>query len=424
MLLVLGLTLVLVGFGYLLFTLALSRTKKPVRLRGFDPELFVFVVPALDEERVIGRTVLNLLEACGSLGRVVVVDDGSTDRTAQILAMVGSDRLSVVERRLPDARLGKGAALNDAYRFIRRNVLAMGLDPQQVVVGIVDADGRLEPDALDRVSPYFRDPGVGAVQLLVRIRNRARWLARFQDYEFLVFSSLTQTAREKLGSVGLGGNGQFTRLSALMDLGDEPWSSCLTEDLDLGVRLAVRGWENRFCGDTTVDQQGLTSMRSLVRQRTRWAQGHFQCWRLLPRIAASDLPTTTVLDMSYYLIAPAMVLVQSLVFTLGWLWFAYVVAGEPGAWVSPRAAVSVALMYLFSMGPGLYLTNVYRRRSAELSLVQAFVMAHLLVLYNYLWYAAEWRAIWRILRRRSGWTKTARAAEAGDVVLAPVGLRA
>jgi 1,2-diacylglycerol 3-beta-glucosyltransferase len=413
---VFALTLVIVGLGYLVVTLALSRVKKPIRMRGFDPELFVFVVPALDEERVIGRTVLNLLAACGDRGRVVVVNDGSADRTAEILAMVGTDRVSVLERRAPNARHGKGAALNEAYRFIRHNVLAQGIDPQQVVVGIVDADGRLEADALERVSPYFRDPGVGAVQLLVRIRNRARWLARFQDYEFLVFSSLTQTAREKLGSVGLGGNGQFTRLAALMDLGDDPWTACLTEDLDLGVRLAVAGWENRFCGETYVDQQGLTSIRSLVRQRTRWAQGHFQCWRLLPRIARSDLPTTTVLDMSYYLIAPAMVLVQSLVFSLGWAWFAYEVAGDPGTWLSPRAGVYLALMYLISMGPGLYLTNIYRRRSTELSLAQGFAMAHLLVLYNYLWYAAEWRAIWRILRRRSGWVKTARASEGAEGV--------
>lgn len=418
MLYVLAVTLVIVGFGYLLCTLLLSRTKKPVRMRGFDPELFVFVVPALDEERVIGRTVLNLLEACGDRGPVVVINDGSTDGTADILSMVASDRLSVLERRAPNARQGKGAALNEAYRFIRHNVLASGLDPHDVVVGIVDADGRLESDALAHVSPYFRDRRVGAVQLLVRIRNRARWLARFQDYEFLVFSSLTQTAREKLGSVGLGGNGQFTRLAALMDLGEEPWSGCLTEDLDLGVRLAVEGWENRFCGETFVDQQGLTSMRSLVRQRTRWAQGHFQCWRLLPRIAKSDLPTTTVLDMSYYLIAPAMVLLQSLVFTIGWVWFAVDVAADPGTWLSMRAAVFVAMMYVLSMGPGLYLTNIYRRRSAELSFLQGFVMAHLLVLYNYLWYAAEWRAIWRILRRRSGWVKTARAAEPAEAVFA------
>lgn len=415
---VFALTLVIVGLGYLVFTLALSRHAKPVRLRGFDPELFVFVVPALDEERVIGRTVLNLLAACGERGRVVVVNDGSTDRTAQILDMVGSERVSVLERRAPNARQGKGAALNEAYRFIRHNVLAQGIDPAHVVIGIVDADGRLEPDALQRVSPYFRDPGVGAVQLLVRIRNRARWLARFQDYEFLVFSSLTQTAREKLGSVGLGGNGQFTRLAALMDLGDDPWSDCLTEDLDLGVRLAVSGWENRFCGDTFVDQQGLTSVRSLVRQRTRWAQGHFQCWRLLPRIAASDLPTTTVLDMSYYLIAPAMVLVQSLIFTLGWAWFAWDVAGDPGSWVSVRAGAYLGLMYVFSMGPGLYLTNIYRRRSSEVSLAQGFVMAHLLVIYNYLWYAAEWRAIWRLLRRRSGWVKTARSTEGAEAAFA------
>ncbi|MGH2968452.1 MAG: hypothetical protein ACRDK0_05240 [Solirubrobacteraceae bacterium] len=46
------------------------------------------------------------------------------------------------------------------------------------------------------------------------------------------FSRLVQAGRDPLGSVGLGGNGQFVRLSALQDMGDSPWSRCLTEDLD------------------------------------------------------------------------------------------------------------------------------------------------------------------------------------------------
>jgi cellulose synthase/poly-beta-1,6-N-acetylglucosamine synthase-like glycosyltransferase len=255
------------------------------------------------------------------------------------------------------------------------------------------------------------------VQLLVRIRNRAGWLGRFQDYEFLVFSSLTQTAREKLGSVGLGGNGQFSRLSALVGLGDNPWTDCLTEDLDLGVRLAIEGWENRFCGETFVDQQGLTSIKALIRQRTRWAHGHFQCWRLLPGIVRSQMATTTVLDMSYYLVAPAIGLLGSALFTAGGLWLAYIVASEPALWFSVYGLVYGLTMYVISFLPALFLAVLYWRRARDLSLTRALVLGHLLTLYNYVWYIAMWKAVVRIITRRGGWSKTARLIEPDESLL-------
>jgi cellulose synthase/poly-beta-1,6-N-acetylglucosamine synthase-like glycosyltransferase len=409
----LPLLLVGIGMSYLALTLILSRRKKPVPVGGEEPERFVFVVPALDEARVIGSTVDGLLATCGARGRVLVVDDGSSDDTAAIVRarQATDDRLWLHQRTLPNARLGKGRALNDAYRLVRDHVLGRGEDPTRVVLAVVDADGRLEPDALDHVSPYFRGPRVGAVQLLVRIRNRRRWLARFQDYEFLVFSALTQTAREKLGSVGLGGNGQFTRLAALMEFGDDPWTDCLTEDLDLGVRLAIGGWENRFCGETSVDQQGLTSVRALVRQRTRWAHGHLQCWTLVPAIVRSQMATTTVLDMCYYLLSPAMSLLASVLFTSAGVWFVYLLVTEPSVWFSMYGLVFGLTVYLLSCTPSLFLAVVYWRRSRDMSLLSALILGNLLPAYNYVWYIAMWKAVGRIVTRHTGWAKTARVIE-------------
>lgn len=407
----LSLLLIAVGLGYLVLTLGLSRTKKPVLAFGDEPEMFVFLVPALNEELVIESTVTSLLAASGDRGRVMIIDDGSTDGTADIVRPYLSDTVWLHQRAAPNAKVGKGAALNDAYRQVRSRVLTEGIDPHAVVLCIVDADGRLESDVLDHVAPYFRGARVGACQLLVRIRNRHRLLCRFQDYEFLVFSSLTQTAREKIGSVGLGGNGQFTRLSALMGLGDAPWTDCLTEDLDLGVRLAINGWENRFCGESFVDQQGLTNLRLLLRQRTRWAHGHFQCWTLIPRIIGSQMPTTTVLDMCYYLVAPALVLVGSMMFTGMFAWFLWAVISAPEFWLSLYGLVFAATVYLLSFGPAIFLAYVYWKRSGDLSLPFAILLGHLLAAYNFVWYVAEWRALGRIATGRTGWTKTARSAE-------------
>jgi 1,2-diacylglycerol 3-beta-glucosyltransferase len=412
----LSLLLVLLGLGYLVLTLLLARKKKPLPQEGREPQRFIFLVPALNEELVIGITIDGLLAACTSEDRVMVIDDGSSDDTAAIVrSRMGDPRVQLFQRTLPEAKIGKGKALNDAYRHIRQSVLADRMDPQDVVLCIVDADGRLEPRVLNEVAPYFRDERVGGVQLLVRIRNRENWLNRFQDYEFLLFASLTQTAREKLGSVGLGGNGQFTRLAALMELGDDPWSECLTEDLDLGVRLAINGWLNRFCGETYVDQQGLTNPRLLIKQRTRWAQGHFQCWKLVPKVLASQLPTVTAFDMCYYLLAPGLVLVAPIMFAVAAVFYVTSVVTQPDLWFSPYGLIYSAFQYVFTFAPALYMALKYRKRAKDLSLLRALAMGHLLALYNYIWYIAEYRAVGRILLRRNGWAKTTRSVEENSV---------
>ncbi len=419
----LGTALMAAMGGYLLLVVVLARREPPERTDSDRRLRFIFLVPALNEERVIANTIDSLLAIPGDRHRVLVIDDASDDRTAEIVRGYPPDRVWLLRRRLPDARRGKGEALNDAYRLLRRHVRQAGGDPDSVVVGIVDGDGRLRPDVLDVVGPLFADPRLGAAQIQVRIYNRAAgWLARFQDYEFLTFSTLTQRARQHLGSVGLGGNGQFTRLAALQSLGGDPWSDCLTEDLDLGLRLAMGGWGNGFTDATAVEQQGLTRVSPIIRQRTRWMQGHFQCWTHIPSLVRSQLATTTVLDLLWYLAAPGLTLIVSLVFGLPAIvlvvTFIPAVIGHAvlADWV--RWLVPV---YLLSFGPSLVFCFVYWRRARDISLPRAFAMAHLLSAYNYVWYLATWKAAGRALLRRRGWAKTARVIDA-DTPVTSVGV--
>ena len=195
------------------------------------------------------------------------------------------------------------------------------------------------------------------------------------------------------------------------DLTDGPWTACLTEDLDLGLRLALAGWRNEFTTEAEVRQQGVTSLSRVVRQRTRWLHGHMQCWRFLPTLARSSLPTVTVLDLSWYLLAPAMCLVLSVVFGLTVPLFlvlgAWQVLGAGGmewSWWYVAA-------YAASFVPAVALTRAYRREAGDIGRARTFVLAHLLWLYNYVWYLAVWRAAWRVARGRTNWAKTARVAE-------------
>src|SRR5207302_2563851 len=267
-----------------------AQEAEPGQVDGADPADYhvYYLVPCLNEALVIGATVERLLTD-GSNGRVVVIDDGSDDDTDgaakhAAVSVAASHRLRVVRRRRPEARQGKGAALNAAYPLIIRDVKRRNLDPARVVVAVMDADGRLSPGGAQAALPLFADPRIGAVQLIVRIRNRTKLICKFQDVEFWTISAISQFARSLTGTVSLGGNGQFTRLSALESLVDEPWSRSLTEDLDLGLRLAAAGWRTTTTTRAYVDQQGVESYSRLMRQRTRWYQGHLSSIRRLPEL--------------------------------------------------------------------------------------------------------------------------------------------
>ena len=133
------------------------------------------------------------------------------------------------------------------------------VDRERVIVVVVDADGRIAPSAPRFAAAHFADPEVGGVQALVRIYNRTGFLTRMQDVEFSVFASVYQAGRNHTGTAGMGGNGQFNRLSALDAIvdGDGPWRDRLTEDQDVGLRLLAAGWKSHQELRAIVEQQGV-----------------------------------------------------------------------------------------------------------------------------------------------------------------------
>lgn len=380
----------------------------------------VLLVPCLNEARVLAASIDRLLCLPHEDLVVVIIDDGSDDETASIVASYAHPQVRLLRRVLPEARQGKGAALNAAVAWLVGSDIVGDRSPADVVIGVVDADGRLEDDVFTEVLPYFGDPMIGGVQTGVRINNRhVSRLARMQDMEFVTFTDVYQRARVSIGSVGLGGNGQFMRLSALQDLGERPWSDSLTEDLDLGLRLTARGWRTVYCPTTAVHQQGVVEFGRLVRQRTRWFHGHLQAWRLLPEIVR-DVRGVARWDLVYHVTAPYLLLVASLLtasFVLGLL--ALGLAAASGA---PFLGWWVVIAYLLAVVPALCFSQVYRARERAdgLTRLGAMGVAHLYVLYGLMWYLAGWRAVGRIILARTGWAKTARTAETAVTTLPPV----
>jgi cellulose synthase/poly-beta-1,6-N-acetylglucosamine synthase-like glycosyltransferase len=377
-----------------------------------DSFMWAFIVPALDEALTIGDSVRRVLEVDARNKIVVVVDDGSTDDTADVLATIDSPDVEVVRRTLPDARRGKAAALNAAYRRLD-GLLSSGRfaawPRERVIACVVDADGRLDPRAPLVVAPHFTDDRVGGLQLLVRIYNRSRFLTWLQDVEFSVYGLLYQAGRTPFGAAGMGGNGQFNRLSALDAVVDAetggPWRDRLTEDQDLGLRLLEAGWWGVAEARASVDQQGLPQLRRLLRQRTRWAQGNLQAMAHLGAMARLERPWFVRLDLLGYLLMPAFQTAVGVAFVasiLFWIFGTATFVGTGGWWWW------FAFLFVLGFG-GTVLGCVARGAQTGLGgVLRSLLIVPVYAAYTWLLWPALTRAATRHLLRRTEWAKSAR----------------
>ncbi|MBN9743507.1 N-acetyl-glucosamine transferase [Amycolatopsis sp. A1MSW2902] len=380
---------------------------------------FWIIIPALNEERVIERTVRSALELgdADTPVRVLVVDDGSDDSTARVVSGIDHPHLHVMRREAPYARQGKGEALNAGYRYVA-GVARSEQTRMQTVVGVIDGDGRGSDGLLREVAALLRERGVGAVQCRVRIHNRRKLLGLLQDLEFGVVADASQSLRDLLGSVGMGGNGQFTRLPVLEKFHPSPWTDCLVEDLELGLRLHLAGIRIRYTQRAWVTQQGLEDIRRLLRQRTRWAQGNLQCARHLRALAVSKFVAGAgLLDFLVYLVMPWLTVPASL-FSAALAVLVPVTlltGGTMGGLVAAASAAPLAagLWLAALVAPGLMWALVFWIRRRDEPLRRAALAGLAYPGFLLLGVAATWRAVFRIATRRNKWTKTERLAESG-----------
>ena len=365
---------------------------------GFN---WVFMVPALNEEVTIADSVQRLLELPVKSRRVLVIDDDSDDRTGEILAGFEHPDLFVLTRRAPNARKGKAAGLNYAYRSL------VGYDDRALaIVVIVDADGRLDAEAPRYAASHFEDPKVGGVQSLVRIYNRQHFLTWMQDVEFSVYGHLFQAGRDHWGTAGMGGNGQFNRLAALDDVADEqgPWRDRLTEDQDLGLRLIAAGWEGRQDLRATVDQQGLSRWRPLFRQRTRWSQGNLQAIGLLREVLRAPVSLPARLEQLGYLLMPFWQGVVGVGLVAALLLWAIGLApfwGGGPTW-------QLGFFYLLAFGGTTMGCIAARAEAGPLGWLRGFLIAQVYTPYTWFLWPVLLRSTARQLTERGDWAKTER----------------
>lgn len=270
-----------------------------------DPERFVSVlIPAYNEERVIERSVRQVLASESVAIEVIVIDDGSSDRTSEVVNehFAGDPRV----RLLTIANGGKANALNQGL------ALAKG----DVVVAL-DADTQFEPVTIARLARWFGDPKLGpqlgAVAGNAKVGNRVNLITKWQALEYITAQNLERRALTQLGAMTVvpGAIGAW-RKAAIMAVGGYP-PDTLAEDQDLTIAVQRAGWKVMHDQHAVAWTEAPQSLRQLARQRFRWAFGTIQClWkhkRIMltgrPRgLAIVGLPQVMLFQLVFAMISP------------------------------------------------------------------------------------------------------------------------
>ncbi len=225
------------------------------------------LIPAYNEEDVIVETVSAALASDYPNLEVVVVDDGSADRTLELLQTYFGHNPRV--RILTQANRGKPGALSRA----------LGEATNEIVVTI-DADTRIKPDAIVKLVRHFVDPRTGAVAGNVKVSNRTRWLTRWQALEYITSQNLEKRAFDLLNCIiVVPGAVSAWRADAIRACGGFS-ADTVAEDTDLTIALRRTGWRIVYEEEATGFTEAPETAGALVQQRFRWTFGTLQAvWK-------------------------------------------------------------------------------------------------------------------------------------------------
>ncbi len=249
----------------------IDRLRKPRRynVSAYNPRVAV-LIPAYNEEAVIVRTIRSVLNSDYKNLRIIVIDDGSTDRTAEVARAAYAAEIAAGHVQvLTKANEGKAAALNHGLEKI----------DEEVYVGI-DADTVVAPDAISKLIPHFQDAKIGAMAGNAKVGNRVNLWTRWQALEYITSQNFERRALDLFHVVTVvpGAIGAW-RTAAVKAAGGYPLDT-VAEDADLTMHLLEEGLKVDYEDRALAFTEAPIDPKGLMRQRFRWSFGTLQAvWK-------------------------------------------------------------------------------------------------------------------------------------------------
>jgi cellulose synthase/poly-beta-1,6-N-acetylglucosamine synthase-like glycosyltransferase len=355
------------------------------------------LVSCHNEEAVVGRLTqaLGQLDYPAGLLQVIIVNDGSTDRTGELLDAWAATGAGLCIHRPVGSPGGKSGALNAALEYVTGEIVV-----------VFDADHRPHADVLRRLVRHFADPTVAAAQGRCIISNGPDSpLAHLVAIDYTAGYLVNEYGRQAMfGLPAYGGANCAVRTSALRKLGGW-YPMTVTEDTDLTMRLVLSGYRVRYDVTAVDEEEGVITLSAYWRQRYRWSRGHQQVWRDFSRKtwASPYLSLAQKIETTMFLFAFHLPVVSAFSVVILGFWF--------GGVQLPLDPLS---LYVFSMlmllGPMLELASGLLLSDAPGSEARALILFLPLYFVSIALATKAW--IDGICGRDYRWVKTARA---GDV---------
>jgi peptidoglycan-N-acetylglucosamine deacetylase len=281
--------MLVISAAFSLIYIALSLVRRPHGPidPAYTPPVTV-VIPAFNEEKVIAACVGSVLRSDYPDFQVCIVDDGSTDHTADVVRKLVAGNPQV--HLLREENAGKWHAANLALSRITTPIFV-----------VADADSIFLPDTIRWLVQSFKDERVGAVAGLVEVGNRVNLLTDFQHQEYMVTQNVLRRAHEFFdGILVVPGAVGAWRTKAVHEGGGFSGET-ITEDADLTVAVHRAGYRVRFEERARSVTEAPVSVRAFLRQRLRWQLGMLQVSWKHRGVISSGLPVGfSVLDSIWF----------------------------------------------------------------------------------------------------------------------------
>jgi cellulose synthase/poly-beta-1,6-N-acetylglucosamine synthase-like glycosyltransferase len=263
-----GLTIyVYAGYPALIFLLARLR-KTENHLVDFQPTV-TLLFAAYNEEKVIGEKSENCLALDYPRERlqILVADDGSTDRTVQIVKSYGCEQVDLISH---SPRKGKLSTLNDAIE-----------EAQGEIIIFSDADNLYPPSSLLETVKYFSDPSIGAVsggRNVIGNSSLASAESVYWKYEEFIKRQETRFGN----CVGVAGD----LLAIRRDLYIPPPASIINDDFYMALSIIKQGYRVVYAPEARSYHPVAVSEQGEMERRARMVAGRYQtifsAWSMLP----------------------------------------------------------------------------------------------------------------------------------------------
>lgn len=293
-------------------------TFKPTK--GYFPFVSI-IVPVYNEEKVVADSVKSLLDLNYSNYEIIIVNDGSTDRTKQVAeSLVGyqkgkySDiKVSLIDK--PNG--GKSKALNAGIRLSKAEIILC-----------MDGDSQLSADSVRLAVRHFANPEIGAVAGNVKVMNRGKFYTDLQALEYIEGLNMARSAQSFVRLVNIipGPIGLFRKKA--IEEASYYSSDTFAEDADLTLKILANGWKIYYEPNSISFTEAPVKLQQLLKQRYRWTRGILQSIKKHKKIMVNpsiNIGDTFILWTMFYeaLIWPSMNIAANIFFIVAAVAFGF-----------------------------------------------------------------------------------------------------